>query len=58
MITLLFVVMGVLSIINPFKSFMIVTRLISIFLVVGSVFELMSASLFKRRSKNILKIFE
>lgn len=58
MITLLFVVMGVLSIINPFKSFMLVTRLISIFLIVGSVFELMSVSLFKRRSKNILKIFE
>ena len=56
-ISILFVVMGVLSIFNPFK-FMEVTYLVSIFLVVVSVFDLMAASLFKKRSKYILKIFE
>ena len=56
--TILMIVMGILSIFNPFGTFMLITRLISIFLVVGSVLELMSASLFRKRSKYILKIFE
>lgn len=56
--SILVVVMGILSIFNPFGAFMLITRLISIFLVVGSVLELMAASLFKKRSKYILKIFE
>ena len=56
--SILVIVMGILSIFNPFGSFMLITRLISIFLVVGSVLELMAASLFKKRSKYILKIFE
>lgn len=58
LMTLLYFVMGILCIFNPFVSFMLITRLISIFLVVGSLFEVMSASLFKKRTKNILKIFE
>ena len=57
-ITVLFAIMSVLAIINPFKSFMLITRLVSIFLVVGGAFDLMLASLFKKRSKNVLKIFE
>ena len=56
--SILVIVMGIFSIFNPFGSFMLITRLISIFLVVGSVLELMAASLFKKRSKYILKIFE
>ena len=57
-ITVLFAIMSILAIINPFKSFMLITRLVSIFLVVGGAFDLMLASLFKKRSKNVLKIFE
>ena len=57
-ITILTIVMGILSIFNPFGSFMLITRLISVFLVFGSVLELMAASLFRKRSKYILKIFE
>lgn len=58
MLTILTIVMGVLSLFNPFSSFMLISRLITIFLVVGSVFELMAASLFRKRAKNILKMFE
>ena len=57
MLTVLFVVMGVLSIFNPFK-FMEITDMTSIFLAVGSVFDMMAASLFRKRARNILKIFE
>jgi uncharacterized membrane protein HdeD (DUF308 family) len=58
MITILFVVMGIFSIFNPFGHFMVITRLISMFLVIGSIFDLMTASLFRKRAKNVLKIFE
>ena len=57
MISILFVVMGILSIFNPF-GFMEITYLVSIFLIVCSVFDMMGASLFKKRAKHILKIFE
>ena len=57
MLTVLFVVMGILLIFNPFK-FMEITSMTSIFLAVCSVFDLMAASLFKKRAKHILKIFE
>lgn len=56
--TILFLVMGVLSIFNPFNSFMIITRLVTVFLLVGSILELLMASLFRKRAKYILKIFE
>lgn len=56
--SILFVVMGVLSIVNPFNVFMIITRLVTIFLLVGSVLELLIANLFRKRAKYILKIFE
>lgn len=56
--SILFVVMGVLSIVNPFNFFMIITRVVTIFLLVGSVLEVLIANLFKKRAKYILKIFE
>lgn len=56
--TVLYLIMSILAIFNPFKSFMLITRLVSIFLLVGGAFDLMLASLFKKRSKNVLKIFE
>lgn len=57
MLTVLIVVMGALSIFSPFK-FMEITYMVSIFLVVVSVFDMMAASLFRKRAKHILKIFE
>lgn len=57
-ISVLFFVMGVIALINPFKSFMLITRLIGIFLVCSGVFEVMTCTLFKRRAESILDMFK
>lgn len=57
-ISVLFFVMGVVVLINPFKSFMLVTRLIGIFMVCAGVFEVMTCTLFKRRTNSILDMFK
>lgn len=57
-ISVLMVIMGIVVFINPFSSFMLITKLIGIFTVCYGLFEAMSISLFKKRAKNILKIFE
>ena len=56
--TLLLFVMGILSLFNPFSGFMLVTRLITMFLLVGSILEILMSNLFRKRAKYILKIFE
>lgn len=57
-IAVLLVVMGIATLINPFSGFMIITKLIGIFLVCASLFEGMVCSLYKKRAKYILDIFE
>ena len=57
-ISVLFLVMGVIVIFNPFKAFMLISRLIGLFMVCAGLFESMVCMLFRRRSKYILKIFE
>ena len=56
--SVLFFVMGIVVLINPFKSFMLVTRLIGIFMVCTGVFEVMTCTLFKRRTNSILDMFK
>lgn len=58
MISLLIILMGILVMINPFESFMLVTRLAGIFLICDGLFELMTCRLFQRKSKDIIKLFE
>lgn len=57
-ITLLEVIMGVLVILNPFDSFMLVTKLIGYFAIATSLLNVMYCLLFKKRAKQLLKIFE
>ena len=57
-ISVLFLVMGVIVIFNPFKAFMLISRLIGLFMVCAGLFESMVCMLFRRRAKNILKVFE
>ena len=57
-IAVLLVIMGLSTIINPFSGFMIITKLIGIFLICASLFEGMVCSLFKKRAQSILDIFE
>lgn len=56
--SVLFFVMGIVVLINPFKSFMLVTRLIGIFMACTGVFEVMTCTLFKRRTNSILDMFK
>lgn len=56
-IAILMIVMGVLAAINPFKTFMLITRLIGLFLICSGVFDAMINMLFRQRAKNIMKIF-
>lgn len=56
-IAILMIVMGVLSAINPFKTFVLITRLVGIFVVCSGLFDAMICLLFRKRAKNILKMF-
>ena len=50
--------MGVVVIINPFSSFMLATKLTGYFLIATSLLDVMYCLLFKKRAKQLLKIFE
>ncbi len=57
-ISLLIIVMGVLAMFNPFQTFMLITRLVGLFLICSGAFGIMVSNLFKRRAKEILEIFK
>lgn len=56
-IALLLIVMGILVIFNPFETFMLITRLIGLFMICSSLFEILVCRLFIKRAINILDIF-
>lgn len=57
-ICLLEIIMGIVVIINPFSSFMLATKLTGYFLIATSLLDVMYCLLFKKRAKQLLKIFE
>lgn len=57
-ISILFIVMGILTIFNPFSSFMIITKLIGLFICASALLDIMNCMLFKRRAINLLKLFD
>lgn len=57
-IALLMLIMGILVAFNPFKSFMLITRLIGIFMICSGLFDGMICLLFRRNAKNILEMFK
>lgn len=57
-IGILMIVMGLLTALNPFKTFMLITRLIGIFLICSGLFDMMSFMLFRKRAKVLLEIFK
>lgn len=57
-ISVLLFVMGILSIVNPFSAFMLISRLIGIFVVCYALFEIMVSRLFLSRGKEVLKLFD
>lgn len=56
-ISILILIMGILCVVNPFESFMIISKLVGIFIICSALFDLMTCMLFKKRALNILKIF-
>ena len=50
--------MGIVVMINPFSSFMLISRLIGIFIVCYALFEIMVSRLFLSRGKEVLKLFD
>lgn len=57
-IGILLILMGILALINPFEGFMLITRLVGLFLICSGIFDGMVCLLFRRRAKQILKIFK
>ena len=57
-IALLDIIMGIVTLINPFKSFMIISKAVAIFVICYSLVEGVYLSLIKKRSQHILKMFE
>ena len=51
-------VMGVLTVINPFSRFMLLPKLVGIFVVANGILNIVQILLFKKRSKNIIKVFK
>ncbi len=52
------ITMGILVIINPFKSFMLITKLIGLFIIANAGINIIRVILYKKRAKNLLKMFE
>lgn len=56
-ISLLITVMGILIITYPFRAFILLTKLIGLFVLVMSVLDVMTYSLYKKRNKVLLELF-
>ena len=50
--------MALLIAINPFSSFMLITKLIGMFIVASGLLDIVKISLFRKRSRDILKEFK
>ena len=57
-VTLLNIIMGVVTLVNPFRNFMIISKAVAIFVIVYGLVEGVYISLLKKRSSHILKMFE
>lgn len=51
-------VMGVSVMINPFSKFMLISKLIGLFIMADGIFNAVRIVLFKKRADNLLKMFE
>lgn len=57
-IGILIFIMGLLLIFNPFSTFMLITRLMGLFTICAGLLDGMTSMLFRRRAKEILKLFK
>ena len=56
-LAILLLIMGVLTIFNPFKAFTLITRLIGLFMIASGLFDAVTWMLFRRRAKQLMKLF-
>ena len=56
-LAVLLLIMGILTIINPFKAFTLITRLIGLFMIASGLFDAVTWMLFRRRAKQLMKLF-
>ena len=57
-IAILYFVMGILALINPFELFMVISRLVGLFIICSGLFEILTCTLFRKRAKYILDMFK
>ena len=57
-ISIVLLVMGIVVIINPFSKFMLLNKLIGLFVIASGVFSIVRIILFKKRAAKLLEIFE
>jgi uncharacterized membrane protein HdeD (DUF308 family) len=57
-ISILFLALGVIAFINPFKLFMVISRLVGLFIICAGLLEIMICMLFRKRAKYILNMFK
>ena len=57
-ISILYIVMSIIVIFNPFNTFMLITKLIGYFIIASSLLDIIYNLLFKKRAKEILILFK
>lgn len=57
-VSCLMFLMAVVTLFNPFASFMLITRLVGLFLICSGLFEMLICMLFRKRAKYILGMFK
>lgn len=58
MLSVMVILMGALVLFNPFNAIILLTKLIGLFLICESILEMVSFSIFKKRSKVMLEMFK
>lgn len=56
-ISILFIVLGIIAFINPFELFMVISRLVGLFIICAGLLETMICMLFRKRTIYILDMF-
>jgi len=57
-ISVVAIIMGISTIFNPFSKFMLITKLVGLFTIANGALNIVKTILYKKRAKEILKIFK
>lgn len=56
-ISVLILIMGIISIFHPFSTFILITKLMALFTAVYGILQVLVSLLFRKRAKQVLKIY-